>query len=397
MLIKCPECELQISDKAKSCPHCGFPMVQFVSVEDESEQQAKKKRRRGCKRRRLPNGFGQISEIKGLRKPFRAMVSDGKKENGRPIVQLLKPVSYFETYNEAYEALLQHHKNPYDEEKDITIGELYNRWSEEHFKLLKSPTSVQNIRSMWKHCTELEWWRVADTRSIRLKGFLSNLDTTNGNKRAILSILCRMFDYAVEHEIVDQNYARHINTRGLIDTTRNLDAHMAYTDDEMRLLWKYKGTDVLIDMLLVQCYTGMRPQELCCIKLENIHLDERYMIGGMKTAAGRNRKIPIHDRILPIVTEWTERSIAAGSETLFEGTTYNNLRYRFREAVKAIGMSPAHKPHDGRVQFITSAKKAGIEEYTIKLIVGHAISDITERIYTKRNVSWLVSEVNKIP
>ena len=26
MLIKCPECELQVSDKALSCPHCGYPL-----------------------------------------------------------------------------------------------------------------------------------------------------------------------------------------------------------------------------------------------------------------------------------------------------------------------------------------------------------------------------------
>ena len=24
MLIKCPECELQVSDKAAFCPHCGY-------------------------------------------------------------------------------------------------------------------------------------------------------------------------------------------------------------------------------------------------------------------------------------------------------------------------------------------------------------------------------------
>ena len=26
MLIKCPECELQVSDKAINCPHCGYPL-----------------------------------------------------------------------------------------------------------------------------------------------------------------------------------------------------------------------------------------------------------------------------------------------------------------------------------------------------------------------------------
>lgn len=27
MLLKCPECELPVSDKALICPHCGYPLV----------------------------------------------------------------------------------------------------------------------------------------------------------------------------------------------------------------------------------------------------------------------------------------------------------------------------------------------------------------------------------
>ena len=63
MLIKCPECELQVSDKATTCPHCGFPLQPSVK--------SRKPRAKNNKRRRLPNGFGQISEIKNrnLRKP----------------------------------------------------------------------------------------------------------------------------------------------------------------------------------------------------------------------------------------------------------------------------------------------------------------------------------------
>lgn len=65
MLIKCPECELQVSDKAPACPHCGYPMQPTAK---------RKPRAKNNKRRRLPNGFGQITEIKtnNLRKPFRA-------------------------------------------------------------------------------------------------------------------------------------------------------------------------------------------------------------------------------------------------------------------------------------------------------------------------------------
>ena len=76
---------------------------------------------------RLPNGFGQISEIKNknLRNRFRVMVTVGKTETGKPIAKLLKPVSYFPTYNEAYAALIEYNKNPYDLDKTITMKELY--------------------------------------------------------------------------------------------------------------------------------------------------------------------------------------------------------------------------------------------------------------------------------
>ena len=131
MLVKCPECELQVSDKAPACPHCGYPMKPSVK---------RKPRAKNNKRRRLPNGFGQISEIKNrnLRNPFRAMVTVGKTQDGKPICKPLKPDSYFSTYNDAYAALVEYNKNPYDLGAAITVKELYDKWSEEYFKTLKS-------------------------------------------------------------------------------------------------------------------------------------------------------------------------------------------------------------------------------------------------------------------
>lgn len=42
------------------------------------------------------------------------------------------------------------------------------------------------------------------------------------------------------------------------------------------------------------------------------------------------------------------------------------------------------------------AKKAGVDEYAIKKIIGHSVSDITERVYTKRDPEWLRNEIEKI-
>ena len=43
-----------------------------------------------------------------------------------------------------------------------------------------------------------------------------------------------------------------------------------------------------------------------------------------------------------------------------------------------------------------AAKKYNVDEYAIKYIVGHEISDITEKVYTQRETEWLKSEIEKI-
>lgn len=56
-----------------------------------------------------------------------------------------------------------------------------------------------------------------------------------------------------------------------------------------------------------------------------------------------------------------------------------------------------HRPHDTRHTFITLAKEYDVNEYIIKLIVGHSIKDITEKVYTLRAIEQLKKEIEKIP
>ena len=132
MLIKCHECELQVSDKALSCPHCGYPL--------QDGAPARKPRSKNNKRKRLPNGFGQISKIKNrnLKNPFRVMVTVGKDEKGKPISKLLKPDAFFPTYNDAYNALVEYHKNPYDLDLALTMSELFAKIIKRNLKILKA-------------------------------------------------------------------------------------------------------------------------------------------------------------------------------------------------------------------------------------------------------------------
>lgn len=410
MLIKCPECELQVSDKASVCPHCGYPMQPTTKP---------RKARKSNKRRRLPNGFGQISEIKNrnLRNPFRAMVTVGKTPEGRPICKPLKPESYFPTYNDAYAALVEYNKNPYDLEPSITVRELYDKWSEEYFKTLKADGSIRAVTSAWAYCSAIYDMRVMDVRARHVKGCMEEgTSIVKGKeqrpsasmKNKIKSLFNLMLDYALEYELVDRNYSRTFNlteeTIKEIQTVKQ--EHIPFTDEEMELLWNHADDKRYIDVILIQCYSGWRPQELGLLELENVDLENWTFKGGMKTDAGMDRVVPIHSKIRHLVERKYKEAVELGSKYLFNCTDGRNGKVTmmsYSQYQKGFGMirdelklNPEHRPHDGRKHFVTAAKKAGVDEYAIKYMVGHKISDITEKVYTQREFEWLRTEIEKI-
>ena len=410
MLTVCPECELQISDKALSCPHCGYPL---------NRPQGTKKILK--KRKRLPNGFGQISEIKGqnLRKPYRAMVTVGKTPDGKLIKKLLKPDAYFATYNEAYAALVEYNKAPYELNDAITIAELYEKWTSEYFLTLKSASSIRTITAAWAYCTELSGMRVMDVRARHIKHVINegtvlvkgvSKKPSPGVKTRIKSLFNLMLDYAVEYELTDKNYARTFNLSDeIIKEKENAKkSHIAFSDLEMNTLWKNIDADPYVKVIILQCYMGWRPQELGLLELNQVDIINWTITGGMKTEAGIGRTVPVHEKIKAIVKNLFDDAVELGSNYLINCTdaqthlnsyfmTYDKYKLRFDRIIKALGLNQEHRPHDCRKQFVTMAKKYNVDEYAIKRMVGHSITDITEKIYTERGIYWLQAEINKLP
>lgn len=358
------------------------------------------------KRMRLPNGFGRITKInnKNLRKPYRVMVTVGFGENGRPIGKILKPTGYFKTYNEAYSALMEYHKNPIDLTATMTVKELFKEWSTRKYKELGQST-IRSYDSAWSYCQRYHNYKVTDIRARHIRDCVENaskmdgeniIEATDTVKTNIKHLWNMMLDYAVEYEIVDKNWARTFEARIKVEHT----GHISFTPEEMETLWKYPY-DETASIILIQCYTGWRPAELLNIKLCDVDLEEMTMTGGMKTDAGKSRTIPIHSKIQELAKNKYNESLSRGSEYFISNKrgkmiSYNTYITHFIELVERLDLNTKHRPHDARKHFVTIAKAAGVDEYAIKRIVGHTITDLTERVYTDRPIEWLRTEIEKI-
>ena len=396
-LLKCPECSHDVSDKALSCPHCGYPMNTPSST---------KPRIRNGKPTKLPNGYGTIYKMSGKRsKPFRAMKTDkwiidpvtGKSK------QIRFTIGYFSSREQAMIALAEYNENPYDVKADsITFSEVYEKWSASYFPTLSNPSSIRTITAAYAYCNDLYDMRMKDIRVSHLEGAILNAKVGDSTKARMKSLFNMLYKYAVAHDIAEKDYASVMFANGNPIKRERVKEVVPFSQEEISLLWDNLHNIAFTDMILVGIYSGWRPQELAILKLADIDRENGTMKGGLKTDAGKNRIVPIHPLIKPLIENRMQESSDLQSEYLFndpngqQGTymTYDKYKGRFQKVMKTLKMK--HRPHETRHTFITKAKTCNMDEYILKLIVGHAIEDITEKVYTHRTIEQLKKEMEKI-
>lgn len=337
------------------------------------------------------NGTGTVYKMKHkpLRKPYRAVVTLGYNSDGTP---LRKSIGTFTTQKEAYNALSAYDANaPQYEAKDTTFGQCWEWMIEDKIRkgvILEKGGYLYNKKKV-EHLLKIP---IKDIRLAHMQDVIDRYaDKSHTTLVQIKTAMKATFDAAIKNDIVDKNYAALVTLPKKVKS----EIHKPFTPVEIFRLWELAETDRDARVLLVYIYTGMRPGEIQSIKLKDVHLKERYMIGGSKTAAGKNRIIPLADAILPIIKEWYRISSFQRNEYLLPKDTPKHLLIAIRTYLNKH--FPGHLPHDGRHTCASLLIHIGISEATTKTILGHRHSDVTNQVYIHKDVSELVEAVNKLP
>lgn len=326
---------------------------------------------------RKPNGYGAVIKLKGnRRKPYAVRITTGWTDEGK---QRIKYLGYYSSSKEAEIALADYNKNPFMILDDITFADLFKRFSEAKFSGLSEKT-VHNYTLAYKSCEEL--YSLPITK-INLGVLQRHIDESPKHKPALQvekTLWGSMFDYAIRNEWLPPERKSIISHVDLSKKGNpNQVARSIFTQEEIDNLWEHSDS-FECQCVLILIYTGVRVSELLELTEDNVHLSEQYFeIKSAKTKAGI-RTVPIADKILPFMEA-------------FPLGKYDYQQFR-KKIFNKVGLY--HTPHDTRHTFISLLTEKEVDPRTIKAIVGHAGSGVTEAVYTHIPVRKLLEAVNKL-
>lgn len=325
---------------------------------------------------RLPNGYGSVVKLSGnRRKPYAVRKTIGWNAKGHPVY---KAIGYTETREKGLTMLAEYNKDPWNiDQQNITLITLFELYKDKRFDKLGKSTRIA-LKSALKHCKKYHNSKYKELKAFQMQDCIDECGCGYATQNNIKNLFSHMDKFALELDIINKSYATLTKTANVIIQHHK----QPFTDNEINLLWQNKDNPYM-DSVLILLYSGFRISELLELKIENIDLKIGTFKGGLKTEAGKNRIVPIHSKIIPLVKNRYDEN----NEFLFENINYPKYHKLWVEIMDLLSMN--HTPHECRHTFRSKLDSAGANKTAIDLMLGHKSKDIGERVYTHKTIEEL--------
>ena len=335
---------------------------------------------------RNPNGYGTVAKLSGnRRRPYIVKKVIGWNDKGHPIYDI---VGYTETREAGNMLLAEYNRDPWDVDRaKITMKELFELWKEKKAPKL-GESNRSSLCSAFKHCSVLWEKPYKQIRSYQMQETIDGCGKGYSTQAAIKNLWGHLDRFALEMDIINRCFSDLLTSDPIPPTSR-----LPFSKDEIKKVWDHQK-EPWVDTVLILLYSGWRISELLNLKPEDINLQAGTMKGGTKTKAGKDRVVPIHSKIRPLV----EARLAEGGPRLisYNGRVCNQTQYRifWADIMKALGMN--HTPHECRHTFETQLDSAGANRKCIDLLMGHVSKDTGNRVYNHKTLDELKAAVELI-
>ena len=297
---------------------------------------------------------------------------------------------------------------------NYTLQQIYEDWKGPAFADIKKSTQ-DNYTAAWNQIqaadpdlltrpirdittaqlrSVLDFWMERHTITVTKDGVtrkkqLGPLSLSSMTK--IKALMTQLYSYAMANNIVDRNYA------SLVRIPRGAEGGSirAFTDEEFQVLEKHWRQIPGGDAVYALCYLGFRVSEFCQLTPADYNAKSKVLVGGLKTEAGKNRTVPVHRSILPLIESWA----ACGNVALYadkKGGPYTKDRFTrnvWKPAIKAMGLPDDLTPHSARHTCATRLSAAGARPEDIQAILGHADYSVTANTYINQDTAALTASM----
>lgn len=272
------------------------------------------------------------------------------------------------------------------QKQEKTFKEIYKEFFKWKFDNEKgksySKNTINATTSAFKRCSPIHEKIFSELKYDDLQGLIDASTLSHAALELDINLLKQMFKYALICEYVEKNPAQFLKINKEDDDIPG----EPFSAAELKTLWA-NIADPTIEFTLIMCYSGYR---LKAYQSLEINIDEGYFKGGIKTKMSKNRIVPIHSAILPLVINRLQKF-----DSLLPWST-EKYRQDLYASLKRLNI-PKHTPHDCRHTFSMLCEKYGVNENDRKRMMGHSFgADITNARYGHRELSDLKNEIEKI-
>lgn len=328
---------------------------------------------------RNPNGYGTVAKLSGKRRrPYIVKKTVGWNDKGHPIYDI---IGYTSTREEGNILLASYNSDPWDVDRaKITLKELFELWKEKKApKLGKSNRS--SLCSAFNHCSKLAEKPYKTIRSYQMQETIDACGKGYSTQGAIKNLWGHLDKFALELDVISRCYSELLTSDPIPPSSRD-----RFSDELISRLWDHQA-EPWVDTVLIFIYSGWRISELLNMETANIDLQAGTMKGGTKTAAGKNRIVPIHSLIRPFV----ESRVAEGGDylILWHGRKCSESQYREIWKDLAQQYQIPGTPHSCRHTFESLLDSAGANRKCIDVMMGHVSKDTGNKVYNHKTIEEL--------
>lgn len=336
--------------------------------------------------KRNPNGYGSVTKLKGNRsRPYVIKVTTYDEDgHGRQV-----PVDYAATREEANIILAKYNDNPWSVDRNrVTLAELYKRWLEVKAPKLGS-SRLRSLKGAYKHCKKLYGMKYRQIKAYQMQATMDDCGHGYATQSHIKALWFHLDKFAFELDIIDKMYSQLISVSAEKEETKRT----PFTEKQVEKLWEVSDQEN-VDTILFYLYTGFRLMELLNMDRDHVNLKEGYFLGGSKSSSGKNRIVPIHPRIMPLVKKRMDRCneyfLEDKNGRKFTSTTYYEV---WKPLIMKI-LKKKKTPHEARHTFETFLDNANGNRKCIDMLMGHKSKDIGNRVYNHKTIDQLRDTIN---